>query len=108
MSPFDPLSASVAFTVIILVPVFVFSTTVALYTGWLKTGILSLASITVTSIFTVPDLCGVPPSTAINFKEKCGCRSLSKGFWSTISTYLLPSGFALCWLRTKFSFSFKE
>uniref|UniRef100_A0A3P9AXB6 Uncharacterized protein n=1 Tax=Maylandia zebra TaxID=106582 RepID=A0A3P9AXB6_9CICH len=46
-----------------------------------------------TSILTVPDLCGVPPSTAINFKEKCGCRSLSKGFWSTISTYLPPSGF---------------
>uniref|UniRef100_A0A3P8T4U9 Uncharacterized protein n=1 Tax=Amphiprion percula TaxID=161767 RepID=A0A3P8T4U9_AMPPE len=45
----------------------------------------------VTSIFTVPDLCGVPPSTAMSFKEKCGCRSLSKGFCSTISTYLLPT-----------------
>uniref|UniRef100_A0A3P8T3D4 Uncharacterized protein n=1 Tax=Amphiprion percula TaxID=161767 RepID=A0A3P8T3D4_AMPPE len=54
---------------------------------------LSLASKTVTSIFTVPDLCGVPPSTAMSFKEKCGRRSRSKGFCSTISTYLLPSGF---------------
>uniref|UniRef100_A0A3B4VQZ0 Uncharacterized protein n=1 Tax=Seriola dumerili TaxID=41447 RepID=A0A3B4VQZ0_SERDU len=46
----------------------------------------------VTSIFTVPDLCGVPPSTAINFKDKFGRSSLSKGFW----TYLLPSGLTCC------------
>uniref|UniRef100_A0A3Q3VTF9 Uncharacterized protein n=1 Tax=Mola mola TaxID=94237 RepID=A0A3Q3VTF9_MOLML len=57
---------------------------------------LSLASNTITSILTVPDLCGFPPSTAMTFKDNRGRCSLSKGFWSTISQFLLPSGFACC------------
>uniref|UniRef100_A0A3Q3QX53 Uncharacterized protein n=1 Tax=Monopterus albus TaxID=43700 RepID=A0A3Q3QX53_MONAL len=57
---------------------------------------------TVISIFTVPDLCGVPPSTAISLKERRGCSSLSRAFCRIISANLLPSGFACCF-RTKLS-----
>uniref|UniRef100_A0A3P9L0H7 Uncharacterized protein n=1 Tax=Oryzias latipes TaxID=8090 RepID=A0A3P9L0H7_ORYLA len=55
-----------------------------------------LYTLTVTSIFTVPDFCGVPPSTAISFRCKCACCSLSNGFCSSISTDLLPSWLVTC------------
>uniref|UniRef100_A0A3Q4G7K2 Uncharacterized protein n=1 Tax=Neolamprologus brichardi TaxID=32507 RepID=A0A3Q4G7K2_NEOBR len=55
----------------------------------------------------VPDICGSPPSTAVNTREICSCFSLSKGFSSTISTFLCPSGL-LCSFRPKFSVGFSS
>uniref|UniRef100_A0A3Q2QNU3 Uncharacterized protein n=1 Tax=Fundulus heteroclitus TaxID=8078 RepID=A0A3Q2QNU3_FUNHE len=54
----------------------------------------------------VPDICGSPPSTAVNTRFICSCFSLSKGFCKTISTFLLPSGL-FCNLRAKLSVGFK-
>uniref|UniRef100_A0A3Q3JYF9 Uncharacterized protein n=1 Tax=Monopterus albus TaxID=43700 RepID=A0A3Q3JYF9_MONAL len=60
---------------------------------------------TVIQIIIVPDICGSPPSTAVNTRDICSCFSLSKGFCSTISTFLFPSAL-LCTFRAKLSVGF--
>uniref|UniRef100_A0A8C5CIK8 Uncharacterized protein n=1 Tax=Gadus morhua TaxID=8049 RepID=A0A8C5CIK8_GADMO len=59
---------------------------------------------TVISIFTVPDLCGVPSSTAITESNNLisFCSSLSNSFSKTNSPYLVPS-LDVCKLKTKCS-----
>uniref|UniRef100_A0A3P9MVW0 Uncharacterized protein n=1 Tax=Poecilia reticulata TaxID=8081 RepID=A0A3P9MVW0_POERE len=54
---------------------------------------LSLTSITFTCICNVPDLPGIPPSTAVRMSFSTGCFSLSKAFSSTntLSRLLLTS-----------------
>uniref|UniRef100_A0A3P8Y9H5 Uncharacterized protein n=1 Tax=Esox lucius TaxID=8010 RepID=A0A3P8Y9H5_ESOLU len=49
-------------------------------------------------MFTDPDLCGFPPSTAVNIREMRGCSS--RGLSKTISTCLPPSTNS-CFLRIK-------
>uniref|UniRef100_A0A3P8VB89 Uncharacterized protein n=1 Tax=Cynoglossus semilaevis TaxID=244447 RepID=A0A3P8VB89_CYNSE len=63
--------------------------------------------ITVTCIFTVPDLCGSPPSTAVKTNVCWLCSSRSKPVCSIISAYLLPSAL-VCGLRTKYLFALRE
>uniref|UniRef100_A0A3B3D0U4 Uncharacterized protein n=1 Tax=Oryzias melastigma TaxID=30732 RepID=A0A3B3D0U4_ORYME len=51
---------------------------------------------TVISIFTEPDRCGFPPSTANSFKEMWGCSSRSKGFCKIMTANLIPSALECC------------
>uniref|UniRef100_A0A3P9AB06 Uncharacterized protein n=1 Tax=Esox lucius TaxID=8010 RepID=A0A3P9AB06_ESOLU len=48
-------------------------------------GVLSFTSITFTTICDVPDLGGLPPSTAVSVSWITGCFSRSKAFCSTNS-----------------------
>uniref|UniRef100_A0A3Q2Y1H8 Uncharacterized protein n=1 Tax=Hippocampus comes TaxID=109280 RepID=A0A3Q2Y1H8_HIPCM len=58
-------------------------------------------SSTFTTIVIVPDLGGVPPSTAVNVSVITACFSLSKSFLSTNSGVTLSP---LCTSREKCSF----
>uniref|UniRef100_A0A3P8V2L7 Uncharacterized protein n=1 Tax=Cynoglossus semilaevis TaxID=244447 RepID=A0A3P8V2L7_CYNSE len=58
-------------------------------------------------IIIVPDIGGSPPSTAVNTRDISSCFSLSKGFCSTISIFLLPSAL-LCTFRAKLSVGFNS
>uniref|UniRef100_A0A3B5R2B3 Uncharacterized protein n=1 Tax=Xiphophorus maculatus TaxID=8083 RepID=A0A3B5R2B3_XIPMA len=60
---------------------------------------------TVISINIVPDLCGSPPSTAVNTRLICCSFSLSKGFSKTISTFCRPLA-SLCRFNAKWSDGF--
>uniref|UniRef100_A0A3P9Q2G3 Uncharacterized protein n=1 Tax=Poecilia reticulata TaxID=8081 RepID=A0A3P9Q2G3_POERE len=53
---------------------------------------MSIIIFTVITTSIVPDICGSPPSTAVNTRFIFSCFSLSKGFCNTISKFLLPSG----------------
>uniref|UniRef100_A0A8C5U5S0 Uncharacterized protein n=1 Tax=Malurus cyaneus samueli TaxID=2593467 RepID=A0A8C5U5S0_9PASS len=60
----------------------------------LNTGGLSLASVTLMRTWTVPDLTGSPPSTAISTNSKELCFSRSNAFSSTNSSCFFPPGFS--------------
>uniref|UniRef100_A0A8D2J7R6 Uncharacterized protein n=1 Tax=Varanus komodoensis TaxID=61221 RepID=A0A8D2J7R6_VARKO len=47
--------------------------------------------LTLINICAVPDLWGIPPSTAVSTSVTCAFTSRSRGFSSTSSAYLLPS-----------------
>uniref|UniRef100_A0A665UKT5 Uncharacterized protein n=1 Tax=Echeneis naucrates TaxID=173247 RepID=A0A665UKT5_ECHNA len=80
-----PESKSVALSFIIFVPLTAFSNTRTLYSDLLKIGALSFASFTFTFTVSVPDLGGLPPSTAVRRSLITGCVSRSKAFCSTNS-----------------------
>uniref|UniRef100_A0A3B4UZA7 Uncharacterized protein n=1 Tax=Seriola dumerili TaxID=41447 RepID=A0A3B4UZA7_SERDU len=63
---------------------------------------LSLISKTLIMIFEVPDLGGLPPSTAVSVMVITGCFSRSKAFCSTNSADTLSP--ALCTAKEKCSF----
>ncbi|KAJ0002436.1 hypothetical protein NQD34_007584, partial [Periophthalmus magnuspinnatus] len=69
----------------------------------LNVGMLSLTSITFTLICRVPDLGGLPPSTADNKSAITDCFSRSKGFCNTNSADT-PCSPPLCTSREKYSF----
>uniref|UniRef100_A0A8C1GBY1 Uncharacterized protein n=1 Tax=Cyprinus carpio TaxID=7962 RepID=A0A8C1GBY1_CYPCA len=60
--------------------------------------------ITVTCIATVPDLGGVPPSTAVRINVRSFCCSRSSSLFKIISAYFSPREL-LCTDKTKYSLS---
>uniref|UniRef100_A0A6Q2XXT2 Uncharacterized protein n=1 Tax=Esox lucius TaxID=8010 RepID=A0A6Q2XXT2_ESOLU len=54
---------------------------------------ITFISPVVSLIENIPDLCGVPPSTAVSINVTSCCSSRSNSFSNTNSLYLPPSGF---------------